>query len=223
MSCHRHHVGRLEHRVGGRLVAGLPVEAVVVGLALEVVADDRGVGGQRLPHVDHRREHLVVDLDQLERVARRVAVLGHHEGDLLALEAHLVGGQHGLHVVGQRGHPRQALLGQVGAGDHGHHLGVRLGGADVDAHDAGVGHRRAQDRQVQHPGELDVVAVLAHAAHEARVLLAEHAAVADRLLVVVVEAVERTGVEGGHDAPPTLTGCSVWRAAAYCTDRTMVA
>ena len=55
---HRHHLGRLEHRVGGGLVAGLPVEAVVVGLALEVVADDRGIGRERLPHVDDRIESI---------------------------------------------------------------------------------------------------------------------------------------------------------------------
>ena len=35
------------------------------------------------------------------------------------------------------------------------------------------------------PGQLDVVDVPAHAADEARVLLAEHPAVADRVLVVV--------------------------------------
>ena len=53
-------------------------------------------------------QDVVLDVDQLERVARRVAVLGDDERDLLALEAHLVGGQHGLDVVGQRRHPGQA-------------------------------------------------------------------------------------------------------------------
>ena len=57
-------------------------------------------------------ELVVLDVDQLDAVAGRVAVLGDDERDLLALEAHLVGGQHGLHVVRQRGHPRQALLGE---------------------------------------------------------------------------------------------------------------
>ena len=50
---------------------------------------------------------LVLDVDQLERVAGRVAVLGDDERDLLALEADLVGGEHGLHVVGERRHPGQ--------------------------------------------------------------------------------------------------------------------
>ena len=91
----------------GGLVARLPVEDVVVGPALDVVADDRRVRVERLAGVDHRSQRLVLDVDQLERVAGRVAVLGDDERDLLALEAHLVGGQHGLHVVGQRRHPRQ--------------------------------------------------------------------------------------------------------------------
>ena len=56
-------------------------------------------GVERLAGVDDRVERLVLDVDQLERVAGRVAVLGDDEGDLLALEADLVGGEHGLHVV----------------------------------------------------------------------------------------------------------------------------
>ena len=130
-------------------------------------------------------QHVVLDVDQLERVPGRVAVLGDDEGDLLALEADPVGGQHGLHVVGQRRHPGEALLGQVGAGDDGLHLGMGLGGADVDADDVRVRDRRAQDREVQHARQLEVVDVPAHAADEARVLLAQHPAVADGVLVVV--------------------------------------
>ena len=76
-------------------------------LALDLVAHERGVGVERPAGVDHRRQRLVLDVDQLERVACRVAVLGDDEGDLLALVAHLVGGQHGLHVGRQRRHPGQ--------------------------------------------------------------------------------------------------------------------
>ena len=76
-------------------------------LALDLVADERGVGVERPAGVDHRRQRLVLDVDQLERVACRVAVLGDDEGDLLALVAHLVGGEHGLHVGRQRRHPGQ--------------------------------------------------------------------------------------------------------------------
>ena len=143
-------VGLGERGLGGRRVAGLPVEAVVVGLALEVGADHRRVGVERLAGVDDGVERVVVDVDELQRVAGRVAVLGDDERHLLTLEAHLVGGQHGLHVVGQRRHPRQALLGQVGTGHHGLDLRMCLGRRHIDADDPGVRVRRAQDRQVQH-------------------------------------------------------------------------
>ena len=66
-------------------------------------------GSSALAGVDDRGQQLVLDVDQLERVAGRVAVVGDHERDLLALEAHLVGGQHGLRVVRERRHPGQPL------------------------------------------------------------------------------------------------------------------
>ena len=71
--------------------------------------------------------------DQLQRVPGRVPVLGHHERDLLALEAHLVGGQHGLRVLGQRGHPGQPARGQVLPGEHGldPRVGLRRDGVDA--------------------------------------------------------------------------------------------
>ena len=64
-------------------------------------------GLERRAGVDHGRQQLVLDLDQLERVARRVAVVGDHERDLLALEADLVRGQDRLLVGGHRRHPRR--------------------------------------------------------------------------------------------------------------------
>ena len=62
---------------------------------------------------------------------------------------------------------------------------------------------RAQDRQVQHALELHVVDVAAPAADEARVLLAQHPAVADRLLVVVLERGDGTFFDGVM----TVTSC----------------
>ena len=85
---------------------------------------------------------------------------------------------------------------------------------------------------MQHAGELDVVDVVALAAQEPRVLLAQHPAVADRLLVVVVEDARGMVLDGGHDALPagTVSGVSLsparaarsWSAAQW-TERTMVA
>ena len=209
------HVGARERGLGGGGVAGLPVEDVVVGLALLVVADDRRVGVERPLGVHHGSDHLVLDVDQLERVARRVAVVGDDERDLLALEAHLVGGEHGLRVVRHRRHPRQPERLEHGAGDDRVHLRVRLGGGGVDRHDPGVRVRAAQDRAVQHAGQVDVVDVAALAADEADVLLAEHAAEADR---VAGGAGGNCGI--GHDAAPSVSLLSL--SAAHCTAWTML-
>ena len=64
---------RLGERALGRLgVARLPVVDAVVGLALLVVADQRRAGCERGLRRRDRGQGLVVDLDQLERVVRRV-------------------------------------------------------------------------------------------------------------------------------------------------------
>ena len=185
-------VGLGEDAVALLRVAGLPERAgEVVGLVGLVVADQRRVGVERLARVDDRGQRLVLDVDQRQRVARRVAVLGDDEGDLLALEADLVAGEHGLGVVGDRRHPGEAERLEVLGGDHPEHLGVleRLRG--VDREDLGVRVGAAQDRAVEHPRQHDVVEVGALAADEARVLLALHVAVAERCLL-------RSGRRHGH-------------------------
>ena len=80
-------VGALE-RVGAVLVAtaGRDVGAEVLEL-------QRRVLGHRGLEVDHDRQLVVVDVDQLGRVHGLGAGLGHHEGDRVADEAHLVDGQ----------------------------------------------------------------------------------------------------------------------------------
>ena len=210
-------VAAFEHLVAGGGVARLPVVDVVVRPALEVGADHRRVGVEGPVGVDHRREQLVLDLDQLEGVAGGVAVLGHHVGDLLALEADLVGGQHRLHVAGERRHPGQAHRGQQLAGDHGPHLGVGLGGRHVERPDPGVGVGAAQHGAVEHAGQLDVVEVAALPPQEAGILLAEHVPEADG---VAGRAERHAGVRrggGAHAGTPSATGCS----AAQRMARTM--
>ena len=176
-------VGLGERAVGRRLVAGLPGRArEVVALAGLVVADQRRVGVERLARVDDRRQRVVLDVDQRERVVGRVLVGRDHERDLLALEADLVAGEHGLRVVGDRRHPREPERLEVLGGDDGGDVGMRERRRRVDREDARVRVRAAQDRAVDHPRQLDVVEVGARAADEARVLLALQAAEADRAL-----------------------------------------
>ena len=195
------HLGVAEDLVGAFGVAGLPVEDVVAGPVLQVVADERGVGVQCLAGVGHRGQQLVLHVDQLERVPGRVVVVGHHERHLLALEPDLVGGQHGLPVTGQGGHPGQAASGQGLAGDDGLDLGVGLGRDGVDGDDPGVRVRAAQHRAVEHAGQVHIVHVRALAADEPLVFLAQHPPEAR-----------------GHCDPP---GCSAECWAAQRTERTM--
>ncbi len=115
-------------------------------------------------------QRLVLDDDGLAAVLGDVRVVGDHAGDLLALEANLVGGEHGLRVVGQRRHPREVALRGHLAGQHQPHAGDLPRLAGVDGLDARVRHRAAQDLHVQHAGQHDVVDVVAAPADEPRVL-----------------------------------------------------
>jgi hypothetical protein len=165
-------VGLGEGPVGRVLVACLPVVHVVIRLPFLLVADQGCVGRGRLLRIRHGVERVVVDLDQLERVLRDVGRLGDHAGDLLALVAHLVGDEHGLRVARQRRHPGEVVLGHQLAGDDGDDTRQRSGGRGVDRRDSSVGVGASQDLHVEHPGQRDVVEVLALAPDEARVLLA---------------------------------------------------
>ena len=193
-------VGLGERLVGGGLVARLPRRrGEVVGLAGLVVADQRRVVVERLARVDDRRQRVVLDVDQRQRVVGRVLVGRDHERDLLALEAHLVAGQHGLRVVGDRRHPREPERLEVLGGDDGGDSRVRERARGVDRDDARVRVRAAQHLPVDHPRQPDVVEVVALAADEARVLLALQAAEADGAFL-----------SDGHAEPPVALPPSGW-------------
>ena len=120
----------------------------------------------------HRRQRLVVDLDQLERVLRDVRGLRHHRRDLLALEANLVRYEDGLGVAGERRHPGEVVLRHQLAGHDRHDARKLLGARGVDRVEARVRERAAQELEVEHARQLDVVEVVALAADEAGILLA---------------------------------------------------
>ena len=170
-------------------------------------------GVERLRRVGHDGQRLVVDVDELERVARDVLRLRDDERDLLALETHLVGRQHGLGVVGQRRHPGEAEGLEHRAGDDRLDTGERLGGGRVDRVDPRVRERAPQDGAVEHAGQLHVVDVVALAAQEADVLLAMHATEADR--VAGCAEGHRSLFDGGHAVTSLVAGCSAahWIAA----------
>ncbi len=139
------------------------------GLVLDVLAQQGRVGFHRLGWIDQGRQVIVVDLDQLDAVGRRIAVRGDDEGNLLVLEQHLLVCQHGLHVAGQGRHVVQVQWDQVLGGDDREHAGDGQGRLLVDALDAGMAVRRAHEVAEQHAGQLDVVDVVALALGKAGV------------------------------------------------------
>ena len=174
-------LGLGERPLGRLLVADLPGEDVVVmparpvrarGLAREVLAQHRRAVGQRGLGIVQRRQLLVLDLDQLDRIGRDVAVVGDHEHDLLVLEQHLAVGEHRLHVARERRHVVQVQGLQVLGREHRAHARQRLGLRGVDRLDARVAVLAAHEVAEQHARQLQVVDVVAFALDEADVLLA---------------------------------------------------
>ena len=217
-----------DRRVGERLLGRTPcprrgrVEDPGVRLVRTLVlVHQRGTVGQGLLHVQHHRQRLVLDLDGGERVHRAGPVAGHHHGDRLADVAYLVGGER--RVVGVddvRGHwpgARQAHRGQVARGERGHHARLPQCRSGVHIDQTGVRHRAAQDRQVQHAGQRDV--------------LRPHRPASDQPGVLLPLA-RRPDFGGGpllghgHAPPPIGTDCGCaaagrMTAAASRTARTM--
>ena len=159
-----------EGLVRGLLVARLPVVDVVVGLPFLLVADDGRALLEGLLRGRDRLQRLVVDVDQLAGVLGDVGGLGDHRRHLLALEAHLVRGENGLRVAREGRHPGEVVLREELAGDDRDDALDRLGAGGVDRVDAGVRERAAQELQVEHSRQHDVVEVVALAADEAGVL-----------------------------------------------------
>jgi hypothetical protein len=147
----------------GRLVSGLPLIRDVVGLVFEIGPDDWGIRVETLLRAGDRVEWFVVDHDHLDAVLGRVGAGGDHGRDLLALETHRVCGQDCLCVAGKGRHPRQVVAGQHFAGDDGDHAIDRFGSRGVDRVDLGVSQRASDQFHVEHPGQHDVVDVVAPA------------------------------------------------------------
>ena len=165
----------------------------------------------RLERIDQHRQLFVLDLDQLDRVGRDIAVVGDDEGDFLVLEQHLLLRQHRLHVAGERRHVVQAERLQVGGGQHRHHARHRLRLGGVDLLDPRMAVGRADEVAVDHAGQLQVVDIVALALDEADVLDA---------LALAAHALELLGAFGGggghvvHSAA-SWNGTPASLAAAY--------
>ena len=162
----------LPRRLRERLVDLAEGERARVGdVRAELLVHERRAVLPRLERVEHDRQRLVLDLDQVARVLGDVAVLGDHRRDRLAVVAHLLDRDHVLddRAGAERGQRRRAL-GDVGAGDD----AITPGSAS--AFDVSMRTMRACACGLRTIaacamlGELDVVDVAALAAQEARIL-----------------------------------------------------
>ena len=149
------------------------VDAGQVGAGVLV---DQHLVLERFAHVHHFGKHLVVDVDDVQRVLGEVAAVGHSHGHGLAHVAHHVPRQRRLKVLVQ---PRDLVhadgdggvqLADVLQGEDQNHPRQGLGAFRVDVHDAGVGVGAAEDGGMHHVGQLDVVHVGARAGDEPDVL-----------------------------------------------------
>ena len=172
---HRHEPARLQRgRRLARIAKALPDHdgrtrqrrlgvADAHGDGRDVVAFGRGEQAWRRRrqggrHRRARRQRLVSDVDQLQRVARDVRVIRHDQRHRLADVAHDAAGDGGLqvairarrggHAVGDHG-----AGGDVGRGEDTGQLARAL---RVDAGESRVRVRRAEHRRVQHARHADV-------------------------------------------------------------------
>jgi len=139
-----HHVGM--HPLGHGIVRG-------------PLTDHRRIHQHRLVHIGHMRQDLVVHLDQLERITRRQRRGGGNSGHRMPVIKRLVAGHDVFKDVPEITlQPRRKfhLVREIGAGDHCLHILQCLGLGGVNAQDAGMGVRAAQDGAMQHAGGMGI-------------------------------------------------------------------
>ncbi len=167
----RHHVG------GGRERARRV--ALAQGAVQHAIAvDAREERGRAIRHRAFRLgqsgQRLVLDLDQVERVVGRVDVLGHHRGHRDAGRVHGVLGQDRMgrhaHVGHQPIHRHRGEVGGVLSGHHQQHARRAPRRLDVEARDAGVRVRGAEQGHVDAAWRPHVVHVGARAGEEPVIL-----------------------------------------------------
>ncbi len=139
----------------GLLGIAVAERALAREIAAQAVMQHRRRRIERRDRVDHGRQRLVLDVDQVERVFRQIAVGGRHDGDGFAHIAHPV--ERDRPAFDRRLHPDHEArreLGNVGAADDGDHAWGGSGAREIDPHDASMGMRRAQHRGVERAGFL---------------------------------------------------------------------
>ncbi len=175
-----HFRGGGEGRIDQRLVAEMPVIALVIG---HIVMHPRRAGRDGVAHVGDGGQIGQVQDQKLRRVLRLLAGLGDHHRDRVADMAHLADRQHRMRRLGHRaavlvvdlpaaGQAADLLGRQIGAGEHRHHTGGRRSRAGVDPVDARVRPVGALDVGIELARAVDVVGIMTAPAQEPNILLA---------------------------------------------------
>ena len=169
--------GRRQRRVHVVLGAKNPVVAEV---ARSVVVD-AVFAGERLLHVDNRRQLLVVDLDQLGGGTRLAKRFRNDDRHLIADMAHLVDYQRRMRRLLHRlavaavdlpaaRHAADAVGCHVLAGEHGDHARRRSGSRNVDILDPRPRIGRPHNRRMGLPRPVDIRGVGPPSGQEAEIL-----------------------------------------------------
>ena len=178
-----------------------------------VLVQQRRVVLHRLDDVDDVRQHLVVDPDQLERLARdRIRGRGDRRHGVAVIERLLA--RH--HVAGHvaeiddqlaRGGVFDRHFREVVAGDHRLDPGQRLGRRGVDRDHPGMGVGAPEHPAEELARQVDVRAVAGAAGHLVHAVGADRARADDlEVLVLVLE-------HRGHDQPPLISAAASWTAS----------
>ncbi len=140
----------------------IPPPEAVVGDHVPLLIHLRGAGLQRPEGVLDQGERLVLNADAGESLFGKVGRLRRHKGHRVPHPTHAALGEHGLVVAGAQKVPPQVDPGDILRGEHGVDAGKASGLPDIEAPDAGVGHRAHKGPPPEHPGKRDIVAEASH-------------------------------------------------------------
>ena len=149
-------------------------------IAPDLVVHDRRPRGDRPLDVDHGRQRLVLDANQVERIVRPIRIVRHHDRHRLPHESHPIPGQHrDAARNGQRGMRR--IDGnrppdgpQIRRHEDPDHAGRPPRRRRVDRDDARMGMRRPQHRRVQTARHAQIIDELPRPRDEPRILPPPH-------------------------------------------------
>jgi hypothetical protein len=193
-------------------------------VVLELVVHPGCVRGERRGGRRDRRQHLVVDVDQLGGVLGDVPGLGHDDDHRLAHEVHSLGWQRiPRHVLQQRvgdlGRDRLDQLGKVSAGPDADDARKLRGLLGVDGTDPRRCVGAAHERRLVGAGQLEVVEVAALTGDQPAVLAAGHRGADHR----VFPGRDLRGPHGGFDAHASSSAVRYDACEASSTASTMPA